>query len=87
MNLKIRELALEEMNRRFPQEEMDFSNLTVASLIAKGKGERLNSSWVRAHLLQCVEDGFLTYGQAIYIKDRYLNGINEVRKMISYSWS
>lgn len=87
INLEIRELVLEEMNKRFPQKEMDFSNFTVASIIAKGKSEKLNSSWVMSHLLQCVEDGFLTYGQAVYIKDKYLNGINEVKKMINYSWT
>lgn len=81
MNLAIRELVREEMNRRFPQEEMSFSNLTVATIIAKGLSEKLTTDWLRKHLLGCVEDEFITYGQAISIKDSYYKAICEVKKV------
>ena len=70
-----------EMNRRFPQSELEYRNSVVATAIARGKGSKLTEDWLRKTLLGDVEDGFLTYGQAVAIKDEYHKGICEVRSM------
>lgn len=73
--------ALREMNRRFPQEELSYRNMIVASVIADGKADKLTEDWVRKTLLGDVEDGFLTYGQALAVKDEYFTAICDVKLM------
>lgn len=75
--------VLEEMNRRFPQEELSYRNMNVASIIAKGHEDKLTSDWLRKALLGDVEDEFISYGQAINIKDSYFKAICEVKAMFS----
>lgn len=69
----------EEMDRRFPQEELRYRNIVVASAIAKGKGEKLSEDWVMKTLLNDVLDGFMTYEQAVYIHKDYYKAIEEVK--------
>lgn len=75
--------VLEEMNRRFPQKELDYRNMNVASIIAKGHEDKLTEDWLRRVLLGDVEDEFMTYAQAVYIKDSYFKAICEVKAMFS----
>lgn len=75
--------VLEEMNRRFPQKELDYRNSVVASIIAKGHEDKLTSDWLRNALLGDVEDEFMTYAQALYIKDLYFKAICEMKAMFS----
>lgn len=70
-----------EMDRRFPHRQLEYRNSVVATAIARGKGSKLTEDWLRRTLLGDVEDGFLTYGQAVAIKDDYYKGICEVRAM------
>lgn len=71
----------EEMDRRFPQEELEYRNTVVASAISKGKKDKLTEDWVMKTLLMDVEDGFIEYGQAVYIHKDYYKGIEEVKEM------
>lgn len=73
--------AKEEMNRRIPYRDMDYRNDVVASIIAQGHADKLTTDWVMRALLEDVEDGFLTYGQAVYIKDEYYKAICIVKTM------
>ena len=75
--------VLEEMNRRFPQKELSYRNMNVASIIAKGHEDKLTTDWLRKALLGDVEDEFMTYAQAVYIKDLYFKAICELKAMFS----
>ena len=75
--------VLEEMNRRFPQKELSYKNMNVASIIAKGHEDKLTTDWLRKALLGDVEDEFMTYAQAVYIKDLYFKAICELKAMFS----
>lgn len=70
-----------EMDRRFPQEELSYRNKVVATAIAKGKKEKLTEDWVMKTLLMDVEDGFMSYEQAVYIHKDYYKAIEEVKEM------
>ncbi len=83
MNEKIYFNALEEMNKRFPQKELNYRNMVVASIIAKGHADKLTTDWLRKTLLGDVEDDFITYSQAVYIKDSYFEGMSEVKAMFA----
>lgn len=75
--------VLEEMNRRFPQKELDYRNMNVASIIAKGHEDKLTEDWLRRVLLGDVEDEFMTYSQAVYIHELYFEAICEVKAMFA----
>ena len=77
--MMIKEQATKEMNRRFPQNEVGYRNGIIATRIALGK--KITEDWVRAGLISDIEDGFLTYGQAITIKDEYFKAIKDVERM------
>lgn len=79
--MRIKEAATKEMNRRFPHKEIGYRNSIVATIIGLGKKEKLTEDWLRRGLLTDVEDGFMTYGQAIAIKDEYFKAIKEVERM------
>lgn len=79
--MRIKESATKEMNRRFPYKEVEYRNSIVATIIGLGKNDKLTEDWVRRGLLTDVEDGFITYGQAITIKDEYFKAIKEVERM------
>ena len=78
---RIREQATAEMNRRFPQKELDYRNGIVGTAIAVGKKNELTEDWLKKVLLGDIEDGFITYGQALAVKDEYYKAICEVAKM------
>jgi hypothetical protein len=71
---------LKEMNRRFPQEELGYRNEVVATAIANGKKDKLTEDWVMKTLLMDVEDGFISYEQAVYIHKDYYKAIEEIKK-------
>ena len=79
--IQIREQVTREMNRRFPQGELSYRNGIVGHAIAIGKKAKLTEDWLRKALLGDVEDGFLTYGQAVAIKERYMEAIETVKRM------
>ena len=81
MNGRIKEAAQKEMNKRMPYKELDYRNAIVATAIAKGKAAMLTADWVMRSLLTDVEDEFMTYGQAVAIKDKYLQAIEEVKAL------
>lgn len=81
MNNEVYFKAKAEMDRRFPQVELDYRNTVVASAIAKGKKEKLTEDWLRKTLLMDVEDGFISYEQAEYIHKDYYKAIEEVKEM------
>lgn len=80
-NTEVWGAVLEEMNRRFPQVELGYRNSVVASAMAKGKKDKLTSTWLMRALIGDVEDGFLTYEQAVYVKDEYYEAICAMKKM------
>ena len=80
MNNEVYFKVKEEMDRRFPQEELGYRNMVVASAIAKGKKDKLTEDWVMKTLLMDVEDGFIEYGQAVYISKDYYKAIEEIKK-------
>lgn len=79
--MRIKEQATKELNRRFPQKELEYRNHIVATAIALGKKEKLTEEWIRKGLITDIEDGFITYGQVMYIKDDYFKAIKEVERM------
>lgn len=81
VEFKIREQATAEMNRRFPQKELEYRNGIVGTAIGLGKRDKLTEDWIRKTLLSDVEDGFMTYGQAVAIKDEYFRAVSEVKMM------
>lgn len=70
-----------EMDRRFPQKELGYRNMVVATAIAKGKKEKLKEDWVMKTLLMDVEDGIMDYEQAVYINKDYYKAIETVKTM------
>jgi hypothetical protein len=81
MNNEVYFKAKAEMDRRFPQEELGYRNGIVATAIAKGRKEKLTEDWLRKTLLMDVEDGFISYEQAVYIHKDYYKAIEEVKEM------
>ena len=79
--MRITEQATKEMKRRFPQEELDYRNRVVGTAIGLGKKEKITEDWIRKGLIEDILDGFITYGQVIYIKDEYFKAIREVVAM------
>lgn len=73
--------AQKEMDRRFPQEELSYRNMIVGRAIMEGKSDKITEDWLRRTLLMDVEDGLLTYGQAVAVKDEYFKAVQEVKKM------
>ena len=80
MNNEVYFKVKEEMDRRFPQKELGYRNMVVATAIAKGKKEKLTEDWTTKTLLMDVEDGFMTYGQAVNIHKDYYKAIEEIKK-------
>ena len=78
MNITVKRQAERAMNEAMPYEELSYRNAIVATIIANGHKEKLTSDWLRNTLLGDVEDGFLTYGQAVAIKDEYYKAIQTV---------
>ena len=74
----IKENARKAINAMMNYKELDYRNSVVANIIANGKKEKLNEEWVRNALLQDAEDGFITYNQAVAIKDDYYKAIQMV---------
>lgn len=70
-----------EMDRRFPQKELGYRNTVVATAISKGNKDKLTEDWVMKTLLMDVEDGFMSYEQAVYIHKDYYKAIEEVKEM------
>lgn len=79
--MRITEQATKEMKRRFPQEELDYRNRVVGTAIGLGKKEKITEDWMRRGLIGDIEDGFITYAQAMTIKDDYFKAIREVVAM------
>ena len=79
--MRVKEQVTKELNRRFPQKELDYRNHVVATAIALGKKDRITEDWLRKGLITDIEDGFITYGQAMTIKDEYFKTIKEVERM------
>ena len=73
--------VLDELKKVAPYEECEYFNGIIASAFGKGKKERLTEDWLRKALLLNVEDEFMTYGQALAMKDIYLNKIEELKKV------
>lgn len=72
--------VLEEMNRRFPQKELEYRNTAVAIAISKGNKDKLTEDWVMKALLRDVEDEFISYEQAVHIHKDYYKAIEEIKK-------
>ncbi len=81
MNENLYYAVKDEMNKRIPYGDMDYRNGIVALIMAKGHADKLTKDWVTKVLLGDVEDGFITYGQAVYIKDKFYEAICEVKKI------
>lgn len=80
MNNEVYFKVKEEMDRRFPQKELGYRNGIVATAIAKGRKEKLTEDWVMKTLLMDVEDGFISYEQAVHIHKDYYKAIEEIKK-------
>lgn len=74
----IKEEARRMMDAMMNYDGLEYRNSVVATAIANGKKEKLDEEWVRKALLTDVEDGFLTYAQALAIKDEYFKAIQMV---------
>ena len=81
MNNEVYFKVKKEMDIRFPQKELGYRNMVVATAIAKGKKEKLTEDWVMKTLLLDVDDGFISYEQAVYIHKDYHKAIEEVKEM------
>lgn len=68
-----------EMDRRFPQKELEYRNAVVATAIAKGNKDKLTEDWVMKTLLMDVEDGFISYEQAVNIHKAYFKAIENLK--------
>ena len=81
--MEIQELVRKEMNHMIPYRELEYSNGVVATIIANGHSNRLTEDWVRRRLLTDVEDRFITYEQAIAIKDNYKKAVDKVKEIFA----
>lgn len=59
----------------------EYMNTVIADAVAQGHGNKLTQDWLRRFLLENVEDGFITYGQALTLAPIYTKAI-EALKMI-----
>lgn len=76
-----RQDVLNEMTRRMPYKELEYRNLIVASAIVEGHKDELTYDWLNKTLLGDVTDGFIEYGQAMAIKEKYMTALEEVKRM------
>lgn len=79
MRVDIREQVKKEMDRMMPYKEVEYRNGIVASIIANGRKEKLTEDWVMRTLMGDVEDGFISYEQAVYIQKEYYKAIEKVK--------
>jgi hypothetical protein len=80
MNNEVYFKVKEEMNIRFPYLQLKYRNMVVATAFAKNKKHKLTEDWVMKTLLMDVEDGFITYAQAVSIHKDYYKAIEEIKK-------
>ena len=61
--------------------ECDYRNMVIADAIANGHKDKLTEDWLRKVLLSDVEEGFITFGQALTLQPIYMNAIKELSRM------
>lgn len=67
-----------ELDERFPYE---YRNGVIASGFAYGREDELTEDKLRKQLLTDVEDGFMTYGEALTVFPKYMEAIGKIKKM------
>lgn len=66
-----------ELDERFPYE---YQNGVIAGGFAYGREDELTEDKLRKQLLTNVEDGFMTYGEALTVFPKYMEVINKMRR-------
>lgn len=79
MNNSIYFNVLEALKKAFPQQGLGYRNMVVATIIAKGKKDKINENWIKNALLNDVLDGFLTYDQAVSVNKEYFRIIEQIK--------
>ncbi len=73
--------VLKELNNRLPYEETSYRNSNFASAFATGRENELTDDRIRKCLLGDVEEGFMTYGQALTLAPMYRKAIDSIKAM------
>ena len=66
----------EQIDKMIPYEACDYLNYIIAKLISDGKQEKMTDDWLRKVLIGDIEDGFITYGQALTLELLYRKAID-----------
>lgn len=73
MNEKVYFATLKGLNEAVPYEDAKYFNMCFASALSKGVG--LTEDKILKVLLNGVEDGFLSYSQALTLKEKYVKNL------------
>ena len=66
----------EQIDKMIPYKDCEYRNYIIAKLISEGKQEKMTDDWLRKVLIGDIEDGFITYGQALTLEPLYRKAIN-----------
>ena len=69
------------LNKMIPYKECNYRNTVIAQAIYNGKEDKLDSTWVMRAMLQDEEDGFITYGQGVFLHKAYNEAIAKLKEM------
>ena len=60
--------AVEEM---VPEMKGRYGNYTIADAIFNGHKAEMTEDWLRRFLFQMIDDGFITYEEALFLNKKY----------------
>ena len=80
MRGQIFEQVKASVNAMVPYKECDYRNFIIAKLFTEGEQDKMTEDWLRKVLLEDVEDGFITYGQALTLAPLYKEVIEELKR-------
>ncbi len=81
INFEMRETILKELKVMIPYKELEYRNQIVAGIIASGKKDKISADWIRKAFFRDIEDGFITYEQAVAVRVEYEKAIEKIKEM------
>ena len=57
----------------------EYTNSVIATAFAIGKSSKLTENWLRNHLLEDIEDDFITYEEALKLNEIYTKKIESLK--------
>jgi hypothetical protein len=64
-----------------PNNGKEYRKCVIASAYAEGRQNELTADRLRKMLLGDVEDGFISYGEALTLADYYMKAIEQLNKI------